>query len=444
MPVLTAGFGLSRITPLPGAYLAGYAVRTARSESVHDELCVRALALDDGNCALAMVGVDVLALDSTFIERARAEISASTGIALGAVLIAATHTHGGPVSAAMFSSDDKIDAEYMDRLRAGIVQAVTTAWQSRFRSRIGVGAARAEGIGGNRHRLDGATDPELGVLKVTDLGGKTRAICLNYACHPTVLGPDNLRITADFPGFAVTRVAERLGKGAFAMFLNGAAGNISVGRSPEATALGLAQPGRTFERAEKIGQSLADLAVDTIPSIETSDECTLGFATRSVELPLRPLPPPEETEAALRRANERLEERRRAGKNSAEIQKVQLEALYAGLKHFEACRRVPGEQETQVEMQCFRIGGTTFLGMPIEPFVEIGLELKKAARGRLFIIELANGYMGYLPASGVSEEDGYETRSSRFVDGSDRILVQQALELERELFERERERRNPS
>ena len=444
MPVLTAGFGLSRITPPPGAYLAGYAIRTAKSEGVHDELYARALTLDDGEHALTLVGVDVLALDSSFIKQARAEISASTGIATDAVMIAATHTHGGPVAAAMFAAEDKIDAQYMDRLRAGIVEAVRKAWQSRFSARLGVGSARVEGIGGNRHRRNGATDPELGILKVTDLSGKIRAICLNYACHPTVLGPDNLRITADFPGFAVACVAEQLGDGGFAMFLNGAAGNISVGRSPEATALGLPQPGRTFERAENIGQDLANLAIKTLPAIETSDECTLDFATRSVELPLRPLPPPEETEAALHGANGRLQELRRTGAASAEIQKAQLETLYAGMTHYEACRRAPGEQQAKVEMQCFRIGGTTFLGMPIEPFVEIGLELKRAARGRLFIIELANGYMGYLPASGVSEEYGYETLSSRFADGSDRILVQQGLELERELFERERERRNPS
>lgn len=165
MPVLTAGFGLSRITPLPGAHLAGYAIRTAKSESVHDELYARALTLDDGEHALAMVGVDVLALDSSFIERARAEISASTGIAADAVMIAATHTHGGPVAAAMFAAEDKINAQYMDRLRAGIVEAVSNAWQSRFSACIGVGTARVEGIGGNRHRRDGATDPRAGRLE---------------------------------------------------------------------------------------------------------------------------------------------------------------------------------------------------------------------------------------------------------------------------------------
>jgi neutral ceramidase len=439
MPLLTAGFALSKITPPPGTRMAGYGARTGRSLGVHDELQARALVLDDGRQPLAMVSVDVLALDSAFVEQARAEINRATGLAREAVMIAATHTHGGPVTALMYSPVAQvIDAAYMECLRAGVVNAVTAAWKGRSPARIGIGATRVEGIGGNRHRLDGATDPELGLLKITDLDGQTRAVCLNYACHPTVLGPDNRHITADYPGFAVTWVAERLGEGTSAMFLNGAAGNISVGRSPEATALGLAGPGRTFERATKIGRELADLAVAALPSIATTDECTLDFATRSVELPLRPLPTPHETKAAMQRAQELVEERRQNGATPGEIQKAQLEALYSALMHFEACRRAPGAQQEPVEIQCFRIGGASFLCMPVEPFVEIGLELKRAAAGRMFIVELANGYMGYLPAVEAREEDGYETVSARFAADSDRILVARALELERELFERGR------
>jgi hypothetical protein len=443
--MLTAGFGVRAITPPPGARMAGYAARTSGSLGVHDDLQVRALVLDDGQRSIAMVVADVLALDSAFVARARAKIGEATGLPGEAVMIAATHTHGGPVTVPLYSPVEQvIDEGYMDRLLASVVHAVRAAWEGRFPTRIGIGAAQIDGIGGNRHRLDGATDPELGLLKITDLSGRTRAVCLNYACHPTVLGPDNLRITADFPGFAVARVAECLGDGAFAMFLNGASGNISVGRSPEATALGLAAPGRTFERAAKIGHELADQALRALPSIETTDTCTLDFATRTVEVSLRPLPTPSQSEATLRSAQNLLEERRQAGASSAEIQKAQLNALYAALTHFEACRRAPGTQQAVVEIQCIRIDGASFLGIPVEPFVEIGLELKRAATGRLFLVEIANGYLGYLPASGASEESGYETVSAHLAAGSDRILVAQALELERELFAGDRGKRTQS
>src|ERR1051325_3589958 len=230
MSVPTAGFGVSRITPGEGSRLAGYAARAANSEGVHDELYARALAISDGSRNLAIVSVDILALDAALVEQARSEISAATGLTPTAVMIAATHTHGGPLTLAMLPSEEQaIDPQYLQFLRTGIVDAVMTAWNGRFPAQIGLGTARIEGVGGNRHQLDGATDPQLGVLRVDDLDGRTRALCLNYACHPTVLGPDNLRITADFPGFAVTRATQRIGQGGFAMFLNGASGNISVG-----------------------------------------------------------------------------------------------------------------------------------------------------------------------------------------------------------------------
>jgi neutral ceramidase len=381
-------------------------------------------------------------VDSDFVDQVRFEISAATGLEPQAIMIAATHTHGGPLTTRAFPPEQQvIDPRYMDQLRVDIVNAVATAWESRFPAQIGIGATRVEGIGGNRHRLDGATDPELGILKITDLGGRTRAVCLNYACHPTILGPDNLQITADFPGFAVARVAEHLGDGAFAMFLNGAEGNISVGRSPEATALGISGPGRTFERASQIGHELADQAIETLPWIETNDRCTLDFATRCVELDLRPLPTPEETEASIRRARELLDKRRRADATSGEIQHAQLELLYAKLADFEVRRRVPGQRQERVEIQCFRIGGAALLGMPLEPFTEIGLELKRAAGVHLFIVGLANGYLGYLPSSDASEEHAYETLSTRFMTGSDRVLVAHAMDLEREVSGTYNERR---
>ena len=437
MPEFTAGFGLSRITPSTSVRLAGYAARTAKSQGVHDDLYARALVLHDGERALALVSVDVLAVDSAFVAQLRARISEAVGLTPEAVMIAATHTHGGPVTTVMFSPEElTVDAAYLESLQTSIVNAVTTAFHNRFQARIGVGSTCAAGIGGNRHRLEGATDAELGVLKITDLSGQPRAVCLNYACHPTVLGPGNLQITADFPGFAVNRVSERLRGDVFAMFLNGAAGNISVGRSPKATALGLTGPGRTFERAEKIGHELADAAIKTLPSIATVEACTVDFATRTIDLDLRSLPSPAEAEAAMRHAHQRLQNLRTNGSDSAEIQNAQLHALYASLTHFEACRRATGKLRERIEIQCFLVGDTFFLGMPVEPFVEIGLELKRTAEARLFVVELANGYLGYLPASGASEEDGYETVSARFAAGSDRVVISAALELMQDLLKR--------
>jgi len=436
MPELRAGFGLAKITPSSNVPLAGYAARMGLSQGIHDDLYARALVLSEGKNALTLISVDALALDAAFVAQVRAEIGVNTGIEPAAIMIAATHTHGGPLTTELFSPEPRpLDKKYLAFLRSSIVQAVTTAWNARFPARIGFGSVPVSGIGGNRHRPDGAMDPELGVMRVTDQRGQTRAVCLNYACHPTVLGPNNLQITADFPGFAVAHVAESLGSDSFAMFLNGAAGNISVGRSPKATALGVVGPGRTFEHAEKIGRQLADLAIEILPSIEVTADHTLGFAVRSVSLKLKPLPSPKELEIVLKQANEELESVRDAGNDPAKIQEVQLKALFAALIHYEACRRAPGSLQEPVEVQCLRVGQAFFVGIPLEPFVEIGLELKRAFSDHLFPVELANGYLGYLPASGASEDQGYETVSAHFEPDSDKILISHILELRKQLLD---------
>jgi len=231
--VLKAGFARVCISPLPGAPLAGFAARHDVSEGIHDDLFARALVVTNDDRAIALVSLDVLALPSEFIKRVRKSIHASTGIRPDAVMVASTHTHAGPVTiTTFFNPEETVNAAYMDSLAQAIGEAVTTAWRERFPARIGVGAGRVEGIGVNRRSPDQRpVDEEIGIIKVEDEGGRVRALLVNYACHPTVLGSNNLLVTGDFPNFALERIEESIGPEGFAMFVNGTQGNISMGHS---------------------------------------------------------------------------------------------------------------------------------------------------------------------------------------------------------------------
>jgi len=67
-----------------------------------------------------------------------------------------------------------------------------------------------------------------------------------------------------------------------------------------------------------------------------------------------------------------------------------------------------------VVLQAFRIGELRIATVPCEMFAETGLALKQeAGPGPLFIIELANGYRGYLPTPRQHEWGGYETWPAR-------------------------------
>lgn len=442
--MLTAGFHKVCISPPIGAPLAGFAARQGAATGIHDDLFAHALVLANEQTSIAFVSVDVLALSPHFVEVVRAAIYSSVGIRPQGVMVAATHTHAGPVTiTTFFNPDESIDTNYMDRLAEAIVESVVTAWSNRFPARVGVGAGRVAGIGVNRRTPDKLpVDEEVGVIKIADAAGRARAVLMNHACHPTVLGPDNLLVTGDFPAFAVEKVEAALGAGGFAMFTNSTQGNISVGHSSELSAIGVITPGRTFERASELGRRLGDAALAALPEIETDADPKLRALSRSIELPVKHLPQVEEAARALREADERLAKLDGERELSEELNRAKSERLYASITNFYAreTSRLP-DGRLPIELQGVRINDATFIAIPAEVFVEIGLQVKQRAPRPTFIVGIANGYIGYLTTAAAHSAGGYEVVSSKVAPEAEGLLIEKMLELERELFSQPVERK---
>lgn len=433
---MTAGFGKVCISPPKGAPLAGFAAREGVSEGIHDDLFARALVLENDSAALALVSVDVLALPSDFIRRVRDVIHERSGLRQDSVMIASTHTHAGPVTIkTFFNPEESVNQAYMDALAEAVAESVATARRERMAARVGVGAGRVEGIGVNRRSQNMLpVDEEIGIVKVEDEGGRARAVLINYACHPTVLGSNNLLVTGDFPNFAVERIEESLGPDGFAMFVNGTQGNISMGHSSELSAIGVITPGRTFERAAELGHLLADATLAALPRIETSDAPALGARSMSVNLPLKKYPAVAETAQALRVADEQLASLCADGASAEQIMRAKTNRLYASITNFYAreTQALP-DGRLPIELQGLRLGDAVFIAIPAEVFVEIGLRLKRRAAQQTFIVGIANGYIGYLPTRTAYEEGGYEVVSAKCAAEAEETLIQKALELEEQL-----------
>jgi len=435
--LFTAGFSRVCISPPVGAPLAGYAARKGVSTGIHDDLYVRALVLDNESTTLAVVSVEVLALPSPFVARVRAAIRECTGIRPECVMIAATHTHAGPVTIrTFFNPGESVDAAYMNFLAEAIVESVAAAWRERWPAQIGVGAGHVEGIGVNRRSPDhGPVDQEIGILKVEGLDGRSRVVLINYGCHPTVLGPNNLLVTGDFPAFALQRIEEILGPGGFALFVNGMQGNISAGHSSELSAIGVITPGRTFERAAELGRMLADATLEALPAIETSEAASLGAVSVRLNLPLKEYPPVDQAAQALRQAEARLARLTRERAATEELRDAMSKHLYASITHFYAREvREFTDGRLPVELQGLRINGAAFIAVPAEVFVEIGLRIKQRAPFRTFLIGLANGYIGYLPNREAYAAGGYEVVSAMVASESEDVLIEAAIEVEKKLF----------
>lgn len=435
-----AGYSKVCISPPAGSPLAGFAARQGVSTGVHDDLYARALVLENDATGVALVSVDVLALPCEFVGRVRVAIQERTGLRPDAVMIASTHTHAGPVTVTtFFNPGEDLDANYMKHLAEAITESVAQAWNARSPARVGVGSGRVEGVGVNRRSPDQRpVDEEIGIIRVDDEEGRTRAVFLNYACHPTVLGSDNLLVTGDFPAFAVEQIESAIGADGFAMFANGTQGNISMGHSSELSAIGIITPGRTFERAAELGHLLAKATLAALPEIETDNSPALGAISLTLKLPLKRYPSIEETTKRLRETEENLARLNAQEQNEGNLDKLRhakSEQLYASITNFYAGEaRSMTDGLLPIELQGVRINDAVFVAVPAEVFVEIGLQLKKLAPHKTYIIGIANGYIGYLPTREAYEVGGYEVVSSKCQPESAELLIREVVKLERELF----------
>jgi hypothetical protein len=178
------------------------------------------------------------------------------------------------------------------------------------------------------------------------------------------------------------------------LFLQGACGDIRAIRTVD------------FDDVRRQGQLLAgeiikQLALLNVPEYpEVSPR--VGAVSETITVPSRPLPPILPLEEAYRKARQEYEqamtdeERRRAG----------LE-LHRVTEPYERTRR--GDALVPAEIQVLRIGDIALVGIPGEPFCEMGLDLKKnAAAPRTLCLGYTNDYLGYIAPPSAWEIGGYE------------------------------------
>jgi hypothetical protein len=82
------------------------------------------------------------------------------------------------------------------------------------------------------------------------------------------------------------------------------------------------------------------------------------------------------------------------------------------------CRMENSPETFDLELTGLRIGNVAFVGIPGEPFTQIGVEIKKFEGWDMILpCCLANGCEGYYPTQKAYDEGGYETNSSVYAAG---------------------------
>jgi len=414
---MKVGISSVNITPPIGVPMAGYSARMGSAKEIHDDLYAKAIVFNDKDTKAALVRCDLIGLERDFVEETRRLIESETGIDRNNIMITCTHTHSGPITDSLIPD---LDA-WMKVLSRKIKGAVIAANRNLKEAKIGFNRGSVEGIVINRRKPGGPVDTEVGIIRIDDLAGNPMAVLINYACHAVVLGPDNLLISADYPGFVMNFVERNLGVPA--LFVNGACGDINpldkltVMRQKRKEDI-YDRHGGTFEEAKRLGNMIGAEAVKVFLGTETENDLELKVASREIKIPLVDLPSIDELKRMLEE-NENLFRKLVSEKDAAHAFRIAMLIQYARstIKYVES-----GENVRPTEIQVFRIGDGGLIALPGEIFVEIGLDIKKKSDLKhTLICELANDAIGYVPTREAFKEPGYEVGVARRMNYTDDI-----------------------
>ncbi len=454
---LRAGVGRVDITPPVGiAHAAWGAQRHEVADAVDMPLFITALVLEQGDMRIAIVDIDILIMSSAMDAEARAAIVGVTGIPPEHIRIAYSHNHSGPAMMSDWITDGMdLASEWYAAIPEHAANAVLAASEQLEQVVVSSGTGECR-ININRRPVDSVgnrftgrnwndpVDHEVGVVGLDTVEGVPLATLMVYACHPTIMGHENTAITPDFPGPA-RRVVEQT-VGGLCLFLQGAGGNqgpvhgftgdLNIYRR-EGTKLGLEtarvrmnlDPYELRERLIEIVPSGADLGIYADEPVDEPDN-SIAVSWDEASIPLRKLEPVSSLQERSAELNGLVGKLREEGATRPEIlaaisrakkATIALNCALLAEKHGE-------DGHMAIPVQAIRMGDTVLVSVPLEPFAEIGLEVKeRSPASTTFFSGFSNGHFNYLPTDAGIEEGGYEVDVSPFAAGSAELVTRACL-----------------
>lgn len=387
---MRAGVAHIDITPPVGADLTGYVARLGPSTGVHDALYARALVLEEGSARAAVVACDLLALSRASVTAARISVAQAIGTTPDRVMIACTHTHSGPATVFLHQCGE-VDPAYVATLPGRLSEAAAIA-SGRLRPvRVGSGLGALPEGAFNRRGSGPEPDASVGVVQLKGLDGAAVATLMTYGCHPVVMGPENLLISADYPGAAVAAVERTLGGAA--LFLTGASGDVNPQRRG------------SFADVAWLGERVAEEAVRVAEGLGPGEEARLNCVSEALDLPLLPAPGDAELAALVASHRRALHKAEAAGEPIA----IRVGRAMLGWAEQLAARGRAGiaPATIRVEIQAIGLGPAVLVGVPGELFSSLGTRITMGSEG-VFVAGYTNGDVGYIPDREAYDAGGYE------------------------------------
>jgi hypothetical protein len=422
---------------------------------VNDRLFVKALVLKDDATTAAIVTVDAVAIGeigsigNDYLPKVRSRIEKELGIKPANVLVNASHCHG------IVCAD----------VEGRTFQAVKEASRNMVPVKVGAGRGHENRIMENRrlklksgreadvrHAYSlppddevaqvGPIDPDIGILRLDRIDGRTLAVVYNFACHP-IQGVPSGGNTADVTGFASRVIEENTSEGTVALFLQGCGGDINPvlykdvdnprSAEPLGNMLGLSVlralrkvPSKQDDRLKVINETIelprADVA-QRIVSLQAEQTRLVG-SLRGTSLNLKTFIPlvvkynvsgEFPSYYAHRYLHEKVLGRDDLSKLDAENRRnmkqymenihtmeqlTRVQTNLTLLQKHQASNLAAKKRTIEVEVLGMRVGDFVLITFPGELTVETGLDIKKKSPHELtFVAGYTNGYIYYAPTA---------------------------------------------
>ena len=438
-------FGISRrcINPEVPISLAGY-FNVRMWDHVKDDLEVRVVAFEDKNNHVALlVHYDLVGVPLSFCNLLLNALKSKgyTKFDRSNVMICATHTHTGPeirpgknglnLDYLPFLLDKTLIAveEALSNMKEGEVYTSCTKdarflFNRRFYLKDGSVLTNPGKLNPQILRPEGDIDQEIPIVAIK-VNGQVKLVLSSIVNHSDTIGGNG--VSADWPGVLHRIIEEQLGEESMHVPLVGAAGNINhfdVSNNNDQT---------NYNEAIRIGTGYSQSILNALDLLQPVEGDNLKVISGVVESKNHELTDEEILDArAIVEKYKDLDVEKCASLTSEDLAKGEPVVL----KYFaQVLLSMVDSKETPVfYLNSFIFGKSAVIAsLPCEPFVEIGLILRKEIFGdyTCLVTEHGNGTGsencagGYIPNAWNYNRGGYETtaRSNPFSkDTAQRLL----------------------
>lgn len=447
---LQVGFARVDITPPLGYPIAGY-FNVRYADGILDNLYADAIAVSCGETKGVLISADLLGIIAKDAKTYREKIAEENGIPQEAIYLSCTHTHTGPQThSQVFGDLEEKWHFYIDFLASRLSDAVGLALQDLKPAKMGWAVTELDNIAHKRRfrMKDGTVRTNPGVLNpdiVEPIGEVDKDLSLvrfarengadvllvNFGVHSdTVTGN---KFAADYPHF-LRQALEGALPGASCSFFCGVQGDVGAVDQMK---------GRLFPReasnrslARHMGHSMAGAVLQIYNKVKFTEVDSVSFGILEFEAPSN-----RADESRLPWAR-KIMELYEAGKYE-QINAMGIrggdEAMTRTTMVAEARRILQlehGPDFFTLPVSGVRIGEVALVGIPGEPFTDIGVGIKKGSSYALTMpCCLTNGAEAYFPMRDSYDEGGYEAVGSVFGPATAELLIKNGLKLLDQLAE---------